>query len=62
MSVPEENRRKTGKTGKTAPATGGNIEQKQPRRGRHDEERSEGRTMGEALQDADVKPEDYDEK
>ncbi|MFF8569248.1 hypothetical protein ACWEJQ_10130 [Streptomyces albidoflavus] len=59
MSVPEENRPKTGKT---APATGGNIGQKQPRRGRRDEERSEGRTMGEALQDADVKPEDYDEK
>ncbi|MBZ2406810.1 hypothetical protein ACFW42_13690 [Streptomyces albidoflavus] len=59
MSVPEENRRKTGKTD---PATGGDIEQKQPRRGRRDEERSEGRTMGEALQDADVKPEDYDEK
>ncbi|MER7653935.1 hypothetical protein [Streptomyces albidoflavus] len=59
MSVPEENRRKTGRT---APATGGNIERKQPRRGRHDEARSEGRTMGEALQDADVRPEDYDGK
>ncbi|MHC8560745.1 hypothetical protein ACW23B_01350 [Streptomyces albidoflavus] len=41
MSVPEENRRKTGKggrRGKTAPAAGGDIEQKQPRRGRRDED------------------------
>ncbi|WP_436735668.1 hypothetical protein [Streptomyces sp. BBFR102] len=56
MSVPEEKRRKTGKTD---PAALGNIERKQPRRTRRDE-RSEGRTMGEALQEADVKPEDYE--
>ncbi|MGW9524773.1 hypothetical protein ACWGSE_22125 [Streptomyces diastaticus] len=59
MSVPEENRRKTGKTD---PAAEGGIEQKQPQRRRRADERGRGesRTMGEALQEADVKPEDYE--
>ncbi|MFD4985393.1 hypothetical protein [Streptomyces sp. NPDC058374] len=58
MSVPEENREKTPKTD---PAAEGDIEQKRPQEDRPDDQQGESRTMGEALEEADVKPEDYEE-
>ncbi|MEV5438306.1 hypothetical protein AB0K80_20170 [Streptomyces sp. NPDC052682] len=57
MTVPEENRRKTGTTDDVLEDTAGNRQQ--------DESRTPGatgRTLREALEEAEVRPDDYDER
>jgi hypothetical protein len=54
MTVPEENRPKTEKTEDTSAL--------RPGEGRPEEEEAAGRTMREALDEAGVTPEDYEEK
>ncbi|MFH8404150.1 hypothetical protein ACH4FX_05150 [Streptomyces sp. NPDC018019] len=55
MSVPDENRPKSEKTDDTAAARA-----ERDRRSR--QQRGAGRTMQEALREADVRPQDYEEK
>ncbi|WP_199806842.1 MULTISPECIES: hypothetical protein [unclassified Streptomyces] len=50
MTVPEENRPKTDTTDEVL----------ERRRQENQQEATEGRTMREALEDADVRPEDYE--
>ncbi|EGG46973.1 MULTISPECIES: hypothetical protein [Streptomyces] len=52
MTVPEENRPKTDTTDE--------VLEKHAATRRHEREAAEGRTMREALEDAEVRPEDFE--
>ncbi|MFV0132227.1 hypothetical protein ACLGIH_02995 [Streptomyces sp. HMX87] len=66
MTVPEENRRKTESTDDVVQDPHANPSRtREEARAREDAEHSQGatgRTMREALEEAQVRPDDYDEK
>lgn len=63
MTVPEENRRKTGTTDDTLNAPGATREARGPKEPAETREQgATGRTLREALEEAHVRPDDFEEK
>ncbi|POX54498.1 hypothetical protein C3489_13615 [Streptomyces sp. Ru71] len=63
MTVPEENRARTGTTDDTLKAAGGAREAKGPKEPNETKDRgASGRTLREALEEAQVRPDDFEEK
>lgn len=63
MTVPEENRAKTGTTDDTLKAQGATREAKGPaERGETKDRGATGRTLREAMEEARVRPDDFEEK